>query len=74
MVFVQIVVAVFCLLILGQFLAIWPWVLHRKHQPSALYLALSSSVSFLNGREVVASTSIGTTPLFLVLVGREVLV
>src|ERR1700677_2653516 len=51
----------------GQFRAICPCVRQRKHRPSARYLARSSSVSFLNGSVIpVASTSIGTIPLFLV--------
>src|ERR1700677_4433298 len=50
----------------GQFRAMWPCVRQRKHRPSARYLARSSSVSFLNRSVIpVASTSMGTIPLFL---------
>jgi hypothetical protein len=57
--FIQIFV-LFCRFVLeflGQLCAMWPWTLHLKHRPSALYCACSSSVSLFNGSVVLAAST-----------------
>jgi hypothetical protein len=48
-----------------QLQAMWPWILQRKHLPSAWYLVHSLLVSLQKGTDILAeSMSIGTCWLF----------